>query len=414
MTVIQYCYSALDHLPRAQLTRARIHYTIGLIHRQQHEYREAKRFFTEAMIDASKALEDYADANKHLITAFTIAKCVGLGLAWVFYTEAALHIAEPFLITARTLLRSTPETIIRSYVDVVHGCVQRAAHGNNPILLQRAVDLLTEAYTLFKDRGHSEYQAKAANELALAHLQQAMNSAVNSDTFHKALAEAGNKADEVTRLSLDRDPRATCNALILSSRINRLDKNWPRAKQLADQALKQSQDKDARFNRIDALIAVGEAALELREYAAATKSFIQALDEGSSNPKIRAICHLHLSDAYIRQGAVKEAKAQFQQWRLVADIIENAFIHSFGRQIEATLTEVRRDFFISFSEMQLNPSELEDRLHGFIARWAKDKEEDDAEAAKRIKRSRATLYNWLNAERQWTDRGPAKESADAE
>src|SRR5207249_6339238 len=159
-------------------TWSRVWYSLGLVHRQSYEYSEAKRAFVKSIDYAwrelqrrftRRDLQGYAEARA--LTEYCVAKCLALGLGWVYYTESALEISEPLVLSAKVLLAGINDRIIKAYVDVIHGGIQRSAHADNRARLEEAISLLRGCYATFsqsKDHnGHDAYKIRAANELAL-------------------------------------------------------------------------------------------------------------------------------------------------------------------------------------------------------------------------------------------------------
>lgn len=95
-------------------SQSRIKYMIGLVHRQRHEYLEAKKYFAEAIDLASRRLE--RSEKSRPFYEFAIARSLALGLGWVHYTEGSLSTARPLIISARGLLANKNELFLSEYI----------------------------------------------------------------------------------------------------------------------------------------------------------------------------------------------------------------------------------------------------------------------------------------------------------
>jgi tetratricopeptide (TPR) repeat protein len=372
--------------------QARVAYALGLIHRQQHEYGPAKSEFTACIAFANRALEANRERNG-ILAEYTVAKALALGLGWICYTEAAMQLAEPLLLSARTLLSGIEDRIISKYVDVVHACIQRAKHGHNHAVLQKVIQMLQSSYDTFTEADHVVYKVIAGNELALAYLQQARmaGDARREDERNQALDIARGYADEVIRLA-PQDIRWKCSALVIRSRVCRHRNSYREALDFAETAVRESATDV--FSSIDAYIAVGEARLALQDHKEAAEAFGKALALGGENPKVRAVCHLHLADTFIEAHDERKANEHFDQWLRVRDLVENAFVIDLARSVAEKMNALTENFFVSMAEKKINADDEEALLHGFLVRWARNNSNTDEEAARLLGKTKATMYNW--------------------
>jgi tetratricopeptide (TPR) repeat protein len=380
-------------------THSRICYGIGLVYRQNYRYSEAKDEFTAAMAFASRALVARGPTSTSQRPHFITAKCLALGLGWICYNEGRLELAEPLLITARTLLTATPERLINAYVDVVHACIQRAAHGDTVASLSETVAILVRSYTVFERDKHDAYKVRAANELALAQIQLAVAYDDNSPLREEALEKATRYAREVEAFATREDnARWHCNALIIWSRIHRHVGRTAEARQAAQSAL----DKAAgdRFSGIDAWIALGEAHLRLKEYSDAIRCFTEALEAGGDNPKVRAVCYLHMANTYLLDNKVRDAKKYFNNWLIVKGLVVNAFVRSLGQKVESKIREGAQDFFLPFSDPSLDVDICEKLFHGWFVRWAREHSSGDGKdaTAEKLRKTVGCVTNWIKEE----------------
>ena len=382
-------------------TQARVFYAIGLAHRQigYRNYGKAKRSFADAVDYAWFDVEDgLKDGTDIALSEYRIAKSLGLGLGWVAYAEGELHLAQPLIVAARTLLANKPERLIKGYVDVIHACVEMSAHSDDPAKLDTALESLDECYRLFQEMGHEEYRGRTAYELSRGHLKRAISGSDGTTDFE----ESRRLAIEVEGSAKQRDyARWRCNALIILSRIYRHQGRFDEALDAAKEALEHGKAND--FTKVDALIALGEARFALgqkndssEDYVLAMQDFKNALDLGRNIPKIVMVCRLHLARTCARMGNFHDAFQHFANWKAI-QTIENSFIRALGAEVEKEISTLQRDFLIPFATERLNPKADERRLHGFYYTWAMARiqpNETYKHAAALLHISPATLNKW--------------------
>jgi tetratricopeptide (TPR) repeat protein len=370
-------------------TWSRISYSRGLVHRQLYEYRNAKEEFTKCIDFAWRALQQHPTGQA--LTHYTVAKALALGLGWIYYNEGLLHIARPLILAARLLLSDTKAHIIKAYVNVVYGSVQRSAFADDPRGLGEAIEVLLESHEALKS--HDAYRIRAEYELAIAYLQSARLGKETRQQLPQALEKAEGYIGKVKDFSEKRqDVRWLCNASIIQSRIHRDLGDHPKAEDLANRALANSR-RDL-FTRIDALIARGEARLGQNNYDGAYRDFRDALDKASDNPKVAAVCNLHLARASTGKRDIRLAIRHFDAWQRIQGQVDNAFIRRLGKQVGAQLDPYKENFVVEFNDQNLTPGELEQELHYWLTSWARARCESDKDAAKLLGISLPTFYKW--------------------
>ncbi len=379
---------------QANGTLARAYYLIGLVYRELFDYSAAKYNFTLSIDYAWKALQK-SSAQRVPLADLTIAKCLGLGLAWVHYTEGRADLAIPLLLAARNLLSHSAEQVIRAYVDVVYASVQRSEKGDDPGELSDSIRLLKQAHQLFEAKQHFGYKVRAAYHLALGYIQQAQH-ATASSAQAQSLTDAMSFVEEMKEYSRKHgDIGFHCNALICESRIARFCGKAIVAEEHACAALEMGHERP--FVRVDALIARGEARFDLGKYAGAAEDFKLAFASGKDNQKVRAALHLHLTRTFLRQNDIRRALHHFESWKELRPNVKNAFLLSLERRVTVDLNEATQDFMARWSSPNHDPLTLERKLHGFLVEWAKSRTSSDEEAAKLLKISKQTFYNWRAA-----------------
>lgn len=159
----------------------------------------------------------------------------------------------------------------------------------------KALETLARAHSTFRAHDHPAYRIRAANELALGHLRQAING--ENPTLH--LKQAAAYATEVGKAG---GARWKCNSLIVWSRIHRALGEVEQANEKAQAAIELAGREEIRFCLIDARIALGEShyAKNTEEgYRCAIEAFGEALSQGGTTQKENAVLNLHLALCYI-------------------------------------------------------------------------------------------------------------------
>lgn len=344
-----------------------------------------------------KARETKNQPAKYLraraLTDFCVAKSLALGLGWIFFTESALEIARSFVIAAKILLAGTKDRIITGYVNVIYAGIQRSEHADDEQALGEAIKELQNSYNLFSKNDehemHAAYKMRAALELALAHLQGFQCGGLPD---LNALNVAEDFAKEGESLA-GSDERWMCNSLVLQSRIHRLRGRADLALDAARVALEKG-NKEV-FLRIDAWIAQGEAraASSPPDHRGAIDDFSKALDQGRQNPKVSAVCHLHLAKMYLALGDVRSAVAHFGDSEKASEF-RNAFIRTLRSKVKAAITKSREEFKIHIEDKVTDATELEKDFHGFLTEWARKHSKNDQEAAGLLRINIKTFYDW--------------------
>ena len=388
----------------AEGTMAWIHYLIGLVDRESYDYRGAKHNFTESM---QYAWRSHSQGNLRTaqeprsprpLRLVNLARCLGLGLAWIHYTEGSVELATPLLLAAKSLLRSTEEPLIGAYIDVVWGCVLRSRYGDDARLLE-AHSLLRRSYARFRRRNHLYYMVRAQHQLAPAHLQRALNER-SGPRWRRALncAEAYGKKMRVTATELG-DFRFRSIAKVILSLV-RLRLGQPiEAEHLAMEALEEGGAEYIQC-RIDALLAKGEARMHRGLYPQACSDFEAALEAGKKNPKISAMCYLYLTQAYAKDNDIRKATENHSRWLKLTGKIETATVRRLAFEADKALRSESEDFTLRLSATEMNPKEAEAALRAFMVKWAQKNSKTDAEAQSLLRISKQTYYNWKSSNRR--------------
>ena len=222
------CEKAVEHLGEAPLTRVRLMYTRALVHRRLHEYNHAKRNLADAM---SLAMTSARDPAKRALATLMLVQCT-TAMSWLAYSEGALNVALTSLLSAKAMafLLSAGETpnespqcrLIVEFMSVLQACFERARGSKDRSVLDRVIKALRHSYATFEVAGHSDYRARAANQLALAYLSLADLTGGNSTSFtlrstrRSAITTKCEPSWVITTYASDALPRSTPAAFSVS------------------------------------------------------------------------------------------------------------------------------------------------------------------------------------------------------
>lgn len=395
---------------------SRAHYCLGLVAREVHRYYDAREHFSRSVEFAELSLKQkHALGQPVAILQYDIGRALGLGMAWLAYSRASMWEANAHIVAARLLLQDKGVKYIRAYVDIVHACTQRS-RANDIEHINEAVRLMEHALTelggerVLQDRsgGHIVYAFRATSELARAHLCAARIYAASGKKrdkkqhLKKALsylklirssmpnAASGN----TSRLPIS-DKRTYCNGLITASRILRELGKYRAALKAAEKATEFG--TEGRFSRIDCWIALGEGHYHCGDYPKALEQFRNARDDkrAQTNPKVVAVCDLHLARCHLALGEVDRAQEILAIWKTSGFIgRDNAFVRNLADELEQRLTHERAPFSIP-GNADLAADWFVELRYWLASTALKRVNGRREEAAKEIRKSVKTLTNWL-------------------
>ncbi len=386
---------------RCDGTLARVHYCIGLAQREEYQYTLAKENFTRSMDYAwhnlgtriRTAKSNLVESSNSVFATFSNAKTLGLGLGWIHYSEGQLELAMPLLLAAKNLLVPYHERLIKAYVDVVYASILRAEKGDKPDSLNEAIAILDQSHEVFRKHSHDYYRVRSANQLAIAHLEEARNYTNISPVHRKALKTSLKFIREMKDFATSvEDRRFLCNALVIESRVKGLQQKHSESLALAELAVAQASGN--LFGQIDAHIALGEALLKLEKYEAACHEFEWAATEGKRNPKVRAVCELHLANANALNSDLRSAIRHYHEWQLMEPQVRNAFMRNLADAVNRLLEKKTEDFVVPWSRVSLSSSSLQQDLREWLVKWARSRTGNEEEAAHLLGVSKQTYYTW--------------------
>jgi hypothetical protein len=398
------CAAALDALDPKKTrlfgTRARLALTRGRLLRQRHDYDRAREQFELATVfahqrfrkhtkfaelsslDAAPRLskEDRETFEEYSLPAqLTTGVSLATGLGWIAYATGALSAARMFLSTAYTLLRHTGDGLHRAYTELLLGAVERARAGDDPQGLEGAIALMQDA-----SKGLLEHPALALRvraELALAYYRLPQY----REQAHAELEALRSAIPSTTRRAF-----WECFILLIEARLEHRGANHEKARELARQAIRQAEaatklNQHGPDDQAEAHIVFAEASLAMAKDASIRKegnreeglaSLRKAVSLGRRNPKIVAVCQLHLAHAYHLRGAPLEARKAYVK----APTVEHGYVQTLAASVEAEL----KDYYYVDGSKESNESlkqvDHSDRLEAFLFRRAEDRVGPDPEA----------------------------------
>ncbi|HEV7894139.1 MAG TPA: hypothetical protein VGP08_26225 [Pyrinomonadaceae bacterium] len=343
-----------DNMP-CNATQAILSYHLGSIRRLREEHQEAEEMYLRALdFYYKRSMTRPGDLDEFFFITRRVAMCVGLGLGWINLTRSYLRRAGHALATARALLAQIPDPVVRSFVDMLYGTINRVRAGNDKVELQRAIAMLARARDEFERHNHQRYRMRASYELALAY------------NLTGEFAEAERLLDYIEEhVSND---KWKANLHILRSRIRRNDDNIADALTEADLALTAALSSKLKLPLADAHITMGEAKFMLAErgesqeatYAEALRDFekarvqVQPETGGEAlNQKILAVCLLRIAHCHVRDGRWKEANSHLKLWVELKPHIEHGWVLDvLAAQVEREFADMTQDFMISASDFK--------------------------------------------------------------
>jgi tetratricopeptide (TPR) repeat protein len=388
MRTVQHLLVDVDHPMYG--TRSRLCFVLGQTYRQLQQYTRSRACFLDALDFSYNRLafkKITLDAKRfqqeQLAISRGIALASALGIGWLDLVSGRLQQARPLIALGRSLLFPTNDWVNKAYVDLLYGSLQRLMAGYDSEKLQAAMTILQHPYEAFAR--HLPYRARAAHQLALALFY--------SGEYEKAMYYV----DQVRTISDGiGDAWWYCNALITQSRIERKTHKLEEAIRSAETALNKAREAKELLAEVDALIASGEAHLELEEYKVAKELFATARARGAENAQVRAVCHLHLASTFLRENNLRDAEEHLNCWSQLKDQIENAVVQAQGNRVETEFKIRMNDFVVPRAEPHLNFEVHVKRLREFLIDEARRRCGRNTEnVAKELGVTRQTLYNWL-------------------
>jgi tetratricopeptide (TPR) repeat protein len=378
---------------RAWGTRARIQYSIALIYRERSDFESARIGFTRSVENAYRSLEKQPQELSKL-TYVAIAKNLGLGLAYIHSAVGRPDLAFPLLLSAKSILQPLGEKLISASVDMIYANVLRGIPDDSQGTMDDIIGRLQRCYEIFKNSGHKLYQARATYYLGVAYLQRARSddAAALTDAAAKDLQRAQIFSDELYQYSeQSEDRRSGLYLLVLKSRIQRKSGLLQEAEKSAGDVIGEVDKSDGIY--VDALVARGEARTRRGEFKRALEDFEESL-KTTKNPRIAALCLLHVSSLYARLGNDIVATQRMHEFEQVKASVTNVQIKLLEEQARAAIEANSRDLILRMTDTGLSKGKVTNRVRRFLAEWARKNSSNDQEAAQQLGISRQTLHKW--------------------
>jgi len=374
--------------------RGEIAYALGRVYRQKQRYADASREFNKAIemynLRSEQKNSDRTD-DREQAEAFSrhkVATIVALGLAWCNYTQGALGAAMyGNLIPARMLLKRSGDVLNSAYADVIYASTARALIGKDIKKLNELRALVIEAQNIFKKYDHKHYVAGTALELALI-----------------ALATGDTETADRDLYPLEKPPidkRWLLSARIVQSRIARHNNDYQSALAKAKDALKTARKRKEPLAEIEALIARSEARSDKENELAradlqrALKLNQAAEERGTSfNPKIHAICHLHLMERYLRMKKLSDAYRSYAEWCTVRGAVEHFNIREKAERLATKLGAQKKLCIDTDGPQGLDDDRNVALLREFLLRKAKIRHRTDRDVIDALGITAPTLKIW--------------------
>ena len=349
----------------------------------EYYYKRAKRKQEECENNESKRQEEITFSN------YKSAICLGIGLGWVNFARG--HLKKAILhniLPERVWLVDTEDKLHIAYLDLLYGSAKRSEGGRKDNAnLREAIQSIESAYQVFVEHNHVPNIAHAALELSLAYL------------YAGEVNEARSKLTEMeSKLGEGDKSRWECPRLLLLSRISRERGDYLEAEKLATKALEHAKQEQVPY-KIEARIVRSEARISLKENEKARTDLLKALDLNESgkkqaNPKVEAVCQLHLARIYAREHDGREANRCFNRWKELEKEVEHKIIHEIARDVEKEIEGLSKDFVIPADVKNLSYNDHLKRLQEFLVDQAKQRTRTIQETTRELGISRQTLHQW--------------------
>ena len=405
---VQWCRDFVNDMLRDEKdfpcfgTLAQAEFYLGRIYRRLNRYDEAEECFRRAIEyyykRAKVKQEEYEnDESKQealqgelTFSKYKLAICLGIGLGWVSFARG--HLRKGIyqnILPARVWLLGTGDKLNTAYLDLLFGSAKRSVGGrSDQQSILEAIRIIENAYKVFQEHNHVPYMAHAALELSLAYL------------YNREYYKAQSKLTELEAvLKEDDKPRWECPRLLVLSRISREMMNFREAERLASDALTHAEHTNQLPYQIEALIVRSGVRVELKEIERARADLAEALKlnkhgKKQANPKVEAVCQLHLARIYAMEQDRQEARGCFKRWKQLAHEIEHGIIHEIADDVDKDIKALSKDFVIPAGTEDLSYEYHLKALQKFLVSQAKQKSRTIQETTEKLKISRQTLHQW--------------------
>ncbi len=361
-------FKTLDHFVKVNVktkampgyaTRALIAYYLASIYRRVEDHARAEMLYMRAIgFYFKRSRSRQGELEEFIFSTRRVAMCIGLGIGWVNLTRGYLRRAENALTTARSLMVHIPDPVGRYFIEMLWGTMRRCRAGSDRRKLTQAIEALSEAREVFKERKHPRYEAYACKELALAYGR--LGNYEKSEEYVRCVEVYGRRS---------RSDKLKTDVHVLRSRNLRAQSDNARAltKALAEAeaAMVTAESSGNKLSLLDALITRGEAKLALSAHAPAAhpctkahEDFEEALRElrprregedaaaHTLNDKIAAVCVLRIAQCHVRNMKWQEANVQLEMWKRLSRRVEHEWVHELAARVTHEFEAMTGDFTV--------------------------------------------------------------------
>ena len=390
-------------------TRARILYLIGITYREQYKLKRSVRYLTASTELASRSFVANTDKEGRqvsLLVPLAIARSIGMGLASVHNTLGRPDLAVPLLMTAKAMLPPR-EKIISTHIDMLSASLPPWSYRqdgeehfvNEKLSRTPALDALSKCHDHFRAQGHRLYQTRAAYYLAkeLIRCSDEARRERSLPRQQEFLSRAEQLFGELD-YPVSGDRRFALSLLALQSEIAVRKEQFEEAERRAALGLAEASAAVFPDVYLDLLLARGAARLGRRHYEGAIADWKEGFHVASeaSNHALAAAFLLRLTQACLKNDAYGDATETFNEFLEIKQFLEVETVDQLVLEHEtrALLEKHETDDYVLRLKENLDPQEEQKQFRRALVRWARSKTSTDAAAAKLLKVTRQTLYNW--------------------
>jgi tetratricopeptide (TPR) repeat protein len=384
--VLGLCSEALMALDPEQKTflgtRGRLAYLEGQVHRQLGEYDAGLRRFGESIefswrrlrqktpfsefVAPDRLAHDATPENERLqqfdhaqrLATWTIARCLAIGIGWIYYVTGGLSDASRCLAVGLTMLRSTTDSVHRAYCELLMGAVARA-RADDPKMLQNALATMLSAADGLKD--HPLFRLRAGYEIAVAHVHagELAKAALAISAMENSLGSRGPGTG-------GRSLRWTSQVAILKSRLLRSKRDFGGALAAAQQAHDAAADTQQSTLVTEALIVMAEAEIEEGSSDALDRALLHLSEArllSRENPKTGAVSALHIARAQAKRGRLEEARDEYRRWEFeFRHRVEHGFVRRLAGDVRTSLWTSDDELVLVGENFKTNSERLREHL----------------------------------------------------
>jgi tetratricopeptide (TPR) repeat protein len=384
-------------------TQARIQYSIGLVHREKYELTQSVKCFTQSTELAYNSFLHEKDNQQEIsaLSYIALARSIGMGLASVHNTLGRPDLAAPLLMAAKAML-PRDEVLISTHLDLIRATLLQWSTQEHEVE-DEPLKRLSQCHRMFCTLGHPLYRARAAYSLATAYIQRVRRD--ESKPLDQKDEEYLRLAYQFLKKDLDYqasgDLRFPLYAALLRSEIARKKGEYAKAESDASRGLLETSSSQHPSLFLDLSLARGLARTRNGNLKGAIEDFSAgaATAEIATNRRLQAVFYLHLSQAYAGLDQDLEAGSYFSRFEELDKFMEAKthdvqILAASTRIVLDTLDKRKPGLRFSLNDKNLDPEVAQQKLRRFLVEWARKDTKSDAEAIKKLKRSRQTFYKW--------------------